>query len=267
MSIREVIKELAGQNDLLFGQGAVNQTRNGVVYSIERIDKIHPVLLRADLKLLPVTDPNKYFKLVMLYGLTVIGTGASLYRHDTSIPKASADDVTIIVDSSSSVNGCWVKLEIAGTAGPTAPLATVSVAGSVSRRNSPAQTVESGNLLIIEGGTTPGTPTGDSELIYSFVDNVAIISIRIQLTAVGGMDGNVRINIPWPAVSGQTFAVSFGRINNLPLGANKYLTGFISSTTITLRAYDTVTGLSTILQCSDLLNNTLLEFSCTYKAN
>ena len=111
MSVREITKALAGQEDILFGQGTTNQTRNGTVYPITRIDKIHPVTTRAALKTLVVTNANLYFRTAMLLGLDVIGAGGGLFCHSATVLKSIADDIDIIIDSNSaSTTGCWVRI-------------------------------------------------------------------------------------------------------------------------------------------------------------
>ena len=111
MSVREITKELAGQEDLLFGQGAVSQTRNGTVYSISRIPMVPMVATAAALEALDVEDPDRYFPVVVLLGLTVPGTGWGLFYYDATIAKSTANGTTIIESASASPTlGCWIKM-------------------------------------------------------------------------------------------------------------------------------------------------------------
>lgn len=117
-----VTKVLGGVEDLMFGTGSATQSRAGSNYSINKIDKPHPVSTKAALKLLPVANSNLYYRTVILLGNTVAGdNGAGLFYHDPSYAQASADDYDIIVDSTAGPNGCWrrivpsIKKEYRGT--------------------------------------------------------------------------------------------------------------------------------------------------------
>lgn len=106
-----VTKVLGGVEDLMFGNGSISQSRAGANYTINKIDKPHPVSTKAALKLLPVTNSNLYYRTVLLLGNTVAGdNGAGLFYHDPSYAQASADDYDIIVDSTAGPNGCWRRI-------------------------------------------------------------------------------------------------------------------------------------------------------------
>lgn len=111
MSTREITKELAGQEDIMFGQGSVSQTRQSGSVTVTKIQVAAYVETRADLKLLDVTDSDNYFKVCIMAGQAAIGDANwGIFWHDPTEPKASADDTTIIIDNNAGSDGCWKRL-------------------------------------------------------------------------------------------------------------------------------------------------------------
>ena len=116
MTIRDITKALGGQQDILFGTGDVNQTRNEVVYSITRINKIHILDNITLLALLPVDDANLYFEAVQTLGATTRGDGeGAMFYYDSTEPHVNADGITIIVAFETVTNGCWKQHRLLDT--------------------------------------------------------------------------------------------------------------------------------------------------------
>jgi hypothetical protein len=250
MSAREITKELAGQEDLLFGQSTVNQTRNGTVYPITRVDKIHPVTNRAELKLLDVSNPNHYFRTVLLMGLTVTGTGWGFFRHDPSVAKASADDVNIIVDSAVG-NGCWIRFSQAGEeanviGNATASMEITSGLGGLEYDFTAKVITDAGssNLRVrINGDTSAANYT---EVVLNGAANVGSRSLNAIVTPTNTVlyTGKIIIN-PETSLIVLDMSVKFQSGGNLDLVSSNFerVYGiFGTDTTITAFGFDIATN-------------------------
>lgn len=187
MSAREITKELAGQEDVLFGQGTVNQIRNGTTYPITKIDKVHPVATRAALKLLPVSNVNLYFSTVLLMGLSSIGSGGGVFCHSPVLPKSYADDFDIIADSAIG-NGCWIRVVPDSVSGPYLQGTEVGAwlaentnnlaRGALSSGWSLAGMVIATNTVQSPDGSINGaTLTDDSGITEEFIDKAYTVPI------------------------------------------------------------------------------------------
>ena len=110
MVTRVITKATAGEQDVLWGIGTTNQTRNGISYPIKRVDKIHPVDTMADLILLDMSDPNLFFGKVYLLGFSSIGDNeGGMFYFKSDEPHTNHNGYTIIQATGTSVNGCWMK--------------------------------------------------------------------------------------------------------------------------------------------------------------
>lgn len=111
MVSRVITKDLVGQEDILFGESTKSQTRNGTVYSITRIDKIHPVDTLAALAVLSVANADLLFTKVEVLGGAAKGDGGGgLFYYDSTEPQSNHNGTTIIQANGIAVNGCYVKI-------------------------------------------------------------------------------------------------------------------------------------------------------------
>lgn len=91
MTTRTVKKNLAGENDLLLGEGSVIQTRNDAPYTIEKIRTIRPVNSIAELNAL---DVDQFVKAALFESDTITlyaySVGSGLWVEQGVINNTSA---------------------------------------------------------------------------------------------------------------------------------------------------------------------------------
>lgn len=111
MVTRVITKNLAGEQDMLFGTGTKSQTRNSTAYNMSRIDKIHIVNTISDLSALSIADEDFLFSKVLVLGYTLVDDNSGgIFWYDSTEPHTNHNGYTILIAEGSSVNGCWIKL-------------------------------------------------------------------------------------------------------------------------------------------------------------
>lgn len=110
MSLRNVIKSLAGMQDLLTGVGPVTQVRNEQSYTINRIDVPFAVTANADMQNL---DPAEYTH------ARVYEPGTTRYT-DYLYSASRSDGIASLVAA-----GSWIKVSPARITATTAQLADI----------------------------------------------------------------------------------------------------------------------------------------------
>jgi len=119
MTINTLTKALGGVQDLLFGIGTKDQTRNETIYAIERIQMIKPLATLAALIALDVTDEDNFYPYAKTLGALTAGDGDSReWWFDVSEAISSDNGYDIIAGNGATV-GCW-KLASAFTLAGTA---------------------------------------------------------------------------------------------------------------------------------------------------
>jgi len=106
---RVITKALGGVEDLLFGEGTDAQTRNGSLYNISRIDKIHPIANFTALRTLVTTNVNLQFTKILLLGHTTDADGGEGQFYWDSASTETDNDGTII-KASDATTGRWKRL-------------------------------------------------------------------------------------------------------------------------------------------------------------
>ena len=192
-----VTKVLGGVQDLMFGSGAVAQTRSGVPVNIDPIDMMLPVNTKAALKALDVATVLRYYRTVLLLGDTVKGdSGAGIFYHDTTYAQASADDFDSIIDSSAGPLGCWrrvIQSTRKTSSGTTTP--TVVAAGAYTWLTGIDHGLDSDDIdvgaTLLSSVSKAAASTSElfivtaSGYIYSGMSPVGVLVIPATLPAAG----------------------------------------------------------------------------------
>lgn len=93
MTTRTIKKNLAGEEDILYGEGTVIQTRNDASYNISKVHTIKPVSSLTELNAL---DTEKFTKAVLFDGTEDTFTA---YQYDAGSGLWEIRPITVIIDS------------------------------------------------------------------------------------------------------------------------------------------------------------------------